>query len=184
MATKLLADRQKSCCARNFADQGSSSPHSRRGSPPSQNQGLLASSLQTAYNLSVLPSVVTSLVQDLIEAIESRIKSCFDVQALSRDALTRAGKWTRCRVIIALVNSAPLPCLTLALFNNTRSRRTAHANERDRLGFLQEPCQDRTDTVEPPSLSDRIVGPPRWVDRRHGRVLHQGRFQPQYSACT
>merc|ERR1712093_799576 len=56
------------------------------------NQGLLASSLQTAYNLSVLPSVVTSLVQDLIEAIESRIKSCFDVQALARDALNRAGE--------------------------------------------------------------------------------------------
>ena len=46
-----------------------------------QNQGLLASSLQTAYNLSVLPSLVSSLVQDLI-----------DVAALSRDAAARAGE--------------------------------------------------------------------------------------------
>ena len=57
-----------------------------------QNQGLLASSLQTAYNLSVLPSLVSSLVQDLIDAIESRIKSAFDVAALSRDAAARAGE--------------------------------------------------------------------------------------------
>lgn len=57
-----------------------------------QNQALLASSLQTAYNLAVLPSLVQSLVQDLIEAIESRIKGAFDVAALSRDAATRAGE--------------------------------------------------------------------------------------------
>lgn len=58
----------------------------------SQNQSLLASSLQTAYNLSVLPSLVASLVQDLIEAIESRIRHAFDVTALARDALARAGE--------------------------------------------------------------------------------------------
>lgn len=55
-------------------------------------QPLLASSLQTAYNLSVLPDVVASLVQDLIDAIESRIRNAFDVNALARDAMTRAGE--------------------------------------------------------------------------------------------
>ena len=58
-----------------------------------QNQSLLASSLQTAYNLSVLPNLVTSLVQDLTEAVESRIKNAFDVNGLARDAMTRAGAY-------------------------------------------------------------------------------------------
>lgn len=57
-----------------------------------QNQSLLASSLQTAYNLSVLPALVASLVGDLIDAIESRIRTAFDVAALARDALSRAGE--------------------------------------------------------------------------------------------
>lgn len=48
-------------------------------------QGLLASSLQTAYNLKVLPSLVGSLVGDLTEAIEGRIKVAFDVAALARE---------------------------------------------------------------------------------------------------
>lgn len=48
--------------------------------------------MQTAYNLAVLPNLVASLVQDLIEAIESRIKHAFDVTALARDALARAGE--------------------------------------------------------------------------------------------
>lgn len=40
----------------------------------------------------MLPTLVASLVQDLIEAIESRIKYAFDVSAIARDALTRAGE--------------------------------------------------------------------------------------------
>jgi len=56
------------------------------------NQSLLASSLQTAYTLSVLPKLVASLVQDLIEAIEFRIKNAFDINALARDAMNRAGQ--------------------------------------------------------------------------------------------
>ena len=56
-----------------------------------KNQSLLASSLQTAYNLSALPNLVASLVQDLIEAVESRIKNAFDISGLARDAMTRAG---------------------------------------------------------------------------------------------
>ena len=48
-------------------------------------QALLASSLQTAYNLSVLPSLVASLITDLTEAVTGRIKVAFDVAALARE---------------------------------------------------------------------------------------------------
>ena len=51
-----------------------------------QNQPLLASSLQTSYNLGVLPELVRSLVADLTDAVEERIRQAFDLAALSRDA--------------------------------------------------------------------------------------------------
>ena len=50
-----------------------------------QNQDLLASSLQTAFNLSVLPSLVSSLVADLTEAVQQRIKASFDMASLARE---------------------------------------------------------------------------------------------------
>jgi hypothetical protein len=51
----------------------------------SQNQALLASSLQTAHNLRVLPSLVANLVTDLASAVESRIRSAFDMAAISKE---------------------------------------------------------------------------------------------------
>ncbi|TDL26039.1 hypothetical protein BD410DRAFT_784062 [Rickenella mellea] len=49
------------------------------------NQALLASSLQTAHNLSVLPTLVESLVADLSDAVESRIRAAFDMARVGRD---------------------------------------------------------------------------------------------------
>ncbi|KAL0580334.1 hypothetical protein V5O48_001671 [Marasmius crinis-equi] len=50
------------------------------------NQSLLASSLQTAFNLRVLPQLVQSLISDLSQAVEERIRSAFDMNKISRDA--------------------------------------------------------------------------------------------------
>ncbi|KAJ7874696.1 Golgi transport complex subunit 5-domain-containing protein [Mycena olivaceomarginata] len=53
------------------------------------NQSLLASSLQTAFNLRVLPELVQSLLSDLSLAVESRIRSAFDLSKISRDASSK-----------------------------------------------------------------------------------------------
>lgn len=53
------------------------------------NQSLLASSLQTAHNLRVLPEVVQNLVLDLAGALDSRIRAAFDLSQLSKDAVTK-----------------------------------------------------------------------------------------------
>ncbi|KAF5351759.1 hypothetical protein D9756_007411 [Leucocoprinus leucothites] len=52
------------------------------------NQTLLASSLQTAYNLRVLPTLVQRLLSDLSQAVEERIQNAFDLSRISKDALT------------------------------------------------------------------------------------------------
>ncbi|KAF7782447.1 hypothetical protein Agabi119p4_1823 [Agaricus bisporus var. burnettii] len=53
----------------------------------SLNQTLLASSLQTAYNLRVLPSLIQGLLSDLSHAVEERIQSAFDLSKISKDVL-------------------------------------------------------------------------------------------------
>ncbi|KAH9032641.1 Golgi transport complex subunit 5-domain-containing protein [Lactarius hengduanensis] len=51
----------------------------------SQNQPLLATSLQTAHNLRLLPDLVQNLVSDLSTAVEARIKAAFDVSQISKE---------------------------------------------------------------------------------------------------
>ncbi|KAG8858013.1 hypothetical protein FRB96_005504 [Tulasnella sp. 330] len=50
------------------------------------NQSLLASSLQTAHNLRVLPELIHDVVGEIKEHVETRIKYAFDVAAISKDA--------------------------------------------------------------------------------------------------
>jgi hypothetical protein len=57
----------------------------------SLSQDMLASSLQTAANLSVLPSMVSSLVSDLTEAVEMRIRATFDMHSLAREMAAKEG---------------------------------------------------------------------------------------------
>lgn len=52
---------------------------------------MLASSLQTAHNLRVLPEIVQNLVDDLSVAVESRIRSAFDMSKVSKELLTKGG---------------------------------------------------------------------------------------------
>jgi hypothetical protein len=50
-----------------------------------QNQSVLAAALQTAFNLRIMPSVVQSLLLDLTEAVDARIKSAFDVSRIAKE---------------------------------------------------------------------------------------------------
>ncbi|KXN90188.1 Conserved oligomeric Golgi complex subunit 5, partial [Leucoagaricus sp. SymC.cos] len=52
------------------------------------NQTLLASSLQTAYNLRVLPTLVQGLLSDLSQAVDGCIQNAFDLSRISKDALS------------------------------------------------------------------------------------------------
>ncbi|KAG6333689.1 hypothetical protein ID866_5396 [Astraeus odoratus] len=52
-------------------------------------QSLIASSLQTAYNLRVLPSLVARLVGDLSEVVEDRIRNTFDLSSISKEILAK-----------------------------------------------------------------------------------------------
>lgn len=46
---------------------------------------MLATSLQTAHNLRLLPDLVQNLVSDLSTAVEARIKSAFDMSQISKE---------------------------------------------------------------------------------------------------
>ncbi|TFK75335.1 hypothetical protein BDN72DRAFT_954963 [Pluteus cervinus] len=48
-------------------------------------QSLLASSLQTAYNLRVLPELVQGLMLDLTHAVEDLVRNAFDLSKISKD---------------------------------------------------------------------------------------------------
>ena len=50
---------------------------------------MLASSLQTAHNLRVLPELVQNLVSDLSDAVEDRIRSAFDLSRISKDIMAK-----------------------------------------------------------------------------------------------
>lgn len=53
-----------------------------------QNQPVLASSLQTGYNLRVLPELVQGLVFDLSDAVGERISSALDIAKISKEVFS------------------------------------------------------------------------------------------------
>lgn len=52
-------------------------------------QSLLASSLQTAYNLRALPTLIQGLLKDLCDAIEERIRTAFDLSRISKEVISK-----------------------------------------------------------------------------------------------
>ncbi|KAG0708347.1 Golgi transport complex subunit 5-domain-containing protein [Suillus ampliporus] len=52
-------------------------------------QSLLASSLQTAYNLRALPTLVQGLSRDLCDAVEERIRTAFDLSRISKEVVSK-----------------------------------------------------------------------------------------------
>ncbi|PFH52012.1 hypothetical protein AMATHDRAFT_2501 [Amanita thiersii Skay4041] len=55
----------------------------------SRDSAALASSLQIAYNLRILPELVQDLVSDLTKGLDDIVHNAFDVSKLSKDALTK-----------------------------------------------------------------------------------------------
>ena len=55
----------------------------------SSDQSLLASSLQTAHNLRVLPDLVHNLVSDLSDAVEGRIRYALDLTRIAKEVLPK-----------------------------------------------------------------------------------------------
>ncbi|KAF9047312.1 Golgi transport complex subunit 5-domain-containing protein [Panaeolus papilionaceus] len=53
------------------------------------NQTLLASSLQTAFNLRILPNLVQNLLSDLSLAVEDRIRNALDINKISKEVTAR-----------------------------------------------------------------------------------------------
>ncbi|OJA08043.1 hypothetical protein AZE42_08584 [Rhizopogon vesiculosus] len=53
------------------------------------NQSLLASSLQMAYNLRALPTLVQRLSRDLCDAVEERIRTAFDLSRISKEFVSK-----------------------------------------------------------------------------------------------
>ncbi|KAG1765762.1 Golgi transport complex subunit 5-domain-containing protein [Suillus occidentalis] len=52
-------------------------------------QSLLASSLQTAYNLRALPTLIQGLLKDLCDAVEERIRTAFDLSRISKEVVSK-----------------------------------------------------------------------------------------------
>ncbi|KAG1746115.1 Golgi transport complex subunit 5-domain-containing protein [Suillus lakei] len=52
-------------------------------------QSLLASSLQTAYNLRALPTLIQGLSRDLCDAVEERIRTAFDLSRISKEVVSK-----------------------------------------------------------------------------------------------
>ncbi|KAG8988666.1 hypothetical protein FRB90_002602, partial [Tulasnella sp. 427] len=50
------------------------------------NRSLLASALQTAHNLRVLPQLVQDVVEEIAETVEARIKYAFDLASIAKEA--------------------------------------------------------------------------------------------------
>ena len=118
----------------------------------SQNPAVLATSLQTAYNLSVLPTLVASLVADLTEAVESRIRSSFDMASLAREV---GGKGA-CRV-------------------RWVSMPDARRRSIERVGLcLQVAVPQRAGELGRAAMDDGALDEARATGRGHGRLLHQG----------
>ncbi|KAG8706104.1 hypothetical protein FRC12_007145 [Ceratobasidium sp. 428] len=88
----------------------------------SLNQAALAAALQTAFNLRVMPNVVHSLLIDLTEAVDARIKSAFDVSRIAKEIAGKeppaasAGLMYRSRVRTEPTNITA-PQWTSALWN-------------------------------------------------------------------
>jgi len=62
-----------------------------------QNQALLSTSLQTAHNLRLLPQLVSNLLADLNDAVETRISKAFDLDSIGKE-VAQKGKPDQSRI--------------------------------------------------------------------------------------
>lgn len=127
------------------------------------NQPILASSLQTAFNLGLLPSLVRSLLSDLTDAVETRIKKTFDTTHLAREAGIKGQCPRTSRWLIRVQDPSDLA------FNICPMLR------RRRRDGLQGPIlSERAHSAGGATVDERALGETRDADRGHGVLLHQG----------
>lgn len=123
-----------------------------------QNQSLLASSLQTAFNLRVLPELVQSLLSDLSLAVESRIRSAFDLSKISRDASSKG------------TTSAPFCATEIVKLESHR----ASAKFSFLTDVVQVTRENRAYKLYSSTMDGSAVESPREHGRRDGGLLCQG----------
>lgn len=106
---------------------------------PSKNQSLLASSLQTAYNLRVLPDLVRNLILDLSQAVEERICSAFDISKISKDALAKGTLlfssqfWTRSTDNLYVIRLCVPPSIAVPTHLSVTSEDRTHKYHRSSI---------------------------------------------------
>jgi len=122
-----------------------------------QNQQVLASALQTAFNLGMLPGLVKTLLGDLTEAVEGRIRRTFDLASLARDAGLKGAHRFR---LLHETSSDPLPSFFL---------RPSTIDKQ----LVQEP-KCATVSERTAAVGECALGQDRRLDRRYGLMLREG----------
>ncbi|KAL5507113.1 hypothetical protein ACEPAH_6569 [Sanghuangporus vaninii] len=126
------------------------------------NRSLLASSLQTAHNLRVLPDLVQTLLADLTDAVEQRIKLAFDLAQISKElnakeqTPTTSGLLYRSRVRTEPTN-ATAPQFSAALWSRLEALIGELADCCIKVYTLEKVLQLKKDTLTQTNFMDEAM---------------------------
>ncbi|KAL5523935.1 hypothetical protein ACEPAG_8108 [Sanghuangporus baumii] len=126
------------------------------------NRSLLASSLQTAHNLRVLPGLVQTLLADLTEAVENRIKLAFDIAQISKElnakeqTPTASGLLYRSRIRTEPTN-ATAPQFSAALWSRLEALIGELADCCIKVLTLEKVLQLKKDTLTQTNFMDEAM---------------------------
>lgn len=99
----------------------------------------MASSLQTAYNLRALPTLIQGLSKDLCDAVEERIRIAFDLSRISKEFVSKGMSYRHYSSFIDVVLVLKKTCLLLKVSYTSRvceqnQRISRHRNGQLRFG--------------------------------------------------
>ncbi|KAL5528268.1 hypothetical protein ACEPAF_7404 [Sanghuangporus sanghuang] len=126
------------------------------------NRSLLASSLQTAHNLRVLPGLVQTLLADLTDAVEQRIKLAFDIAQISKElnakeqTSTTSGLLYRSRIRTEPTN-ATAPQFSAALWSRLEALIGELADCCIKVYTLEKVLQLKKDTLTQTNFMDEAM---------------------------
>ncbi|KAL5485046.1 hypothetical protein ACEPAI_7688 [Sanghuangporus weigelae] len=126
------------------------------------NRSLLASSLQTAHNLRVLPGLVQTLLADLTDAVEQRIKLAFDIAQISKElnakeqTPTTSGLLYRSRIRTEPTN-ATAPQFSAALWSRLEALIGELADCCIKVITLEKVLQLKKDTLTQTNFMDEAM---------------------------
>ncbi|OCB86824.1 hypothetical protein A7U60_g5997 [Sanghuangporus baumii] len=126
------------------------------------NRSLLASSLQTAHNLRVLPGLVQTLLADLTDAVEQRIKLAFDIAQISKElnakeqTPTTSGLLYRSRIRTEPTN-ATAPQFSAALWSRLEALIGELADCCIKVYTLEKVLQLKKDTLTQTNFMDEAM---------------------------